>query len=122
MNWMKRLASAAGWDLFGASPAACILLFPNGLADSWESRLAVYVMPFVVVAATVMFVIWRGHRTDLGTLTRELAQARSLLEQREHERDLTQEELFRRLYKERELNKERPSSSRNWPSTRSTRR
>ena len=104
---MKRLASAAGWDLFGASPAACILLFPNGLADSWESRLAVYVMPFVVVAATVMFVIWRGHRTDLGTLTRELAQARSLLEQREHERDLAQEELFRRLYKERELNKKK---------------
>jgi hypothetical protein len=54
-------------------------------------------MPFGVVAATVMFVIWRGHRTDLGTLTRELAQARSLLEPREHERDLAQEELFRRL-------------------------
>jgi signal transduction histidine kinase len=104
---MKGLGSAAGWDLLAASPAACILLFPNGLVDAWESQLAVYVLPFALAAATVMFVIWRGHRTDLGALTRELKQARCLAEQREHERDLAQEELFRRLYEERELNKEK---------------
>ncbi len=66
-----------------------------------------YIVPFAVAAAAVMFVIWRRHTKDVGALTRELDQARSLVEQRQHERDLAQEELFRRLYEERELNKEK---------------
>ncbi|MGC2183073.1 MAG: hypothetical protein WA637_07335, partial [Terriglobales bacterium] len=65
--------------------------------------MALYVLPLVVAAAAVMFVIWRMHTKDIGALTRELDQARSLVDQRQHERDLAQDELFRRLYEEREL-------------------
>ncbi|MGC2196649.1 MAG: ATP-binding protein [Terriglobales bacterium] len=69
--------------------------------------MALYVLPLVVAAGAVMFVIWRMHTKDIGALTRELDQARSLVDQRQHERDLAQDELFRRLYEERELNKEK---------------
>ena len=72
-----------------------------------ERLLSAYVLPLAVAAATVMFVIWRMHRHDVATLSAELARSRALVEQREHERDLAQEELFRRLYEERELNKDK---------------
>jgi hypothetical protein len=87
---MKRLASAAGPDVLTTTPAACIFLFPSELGDSWERALAVYVLPLAIVAAIVMFVIWRMHTKDIGALTRDLEQARSLAEQRERERDLAQ--------------------------------
>ena len=75
--------------------------------NSWEGRLAIYILPFVIACATVMFVLWRVHSKDASKFARDLQQARMLVEQREHERDLAQEELFRRLYEERELNKEK---------------
>jgi signal transduction histidine kinase len=70
-------------------------------------RLSAYVLPFAVAVATVMFVIWLMHRQDIATLTAELERSRALAQQREHERDLAQDELFRRLYEERELNKDK---------------
>ena len=85
--------------------AACILLFPDTFSSSWERHLATYVLPLAVAAATVMFVIWRLHRNDVSQLTRDLEKERALT--RERERDIAQEELFRRLYEERELNKEK---------------
>lgn len=54
-----------------------------------------------------MFVLWRVRNKDADRLAGDLNQARMLLEQREDERDLAQEELFWRLYEERELNKEK---------------
>jgi signal transduction histidine kinase len=104
---MKRFVSAPAPKLLAVTPAACILLFPGGLANSWENTVALYIVPFAVAAAAVMFVIWRRHTKDVGALSCELDEARSLVEQRQHERDLAQEELFRRLYEERELNKEK---------------
>jgi signal transduction histidine kinase len=82
-------------------------LLPSSLANSWEGRLAIYILPFAVAGAAVMFVLWRVRNKDAGKLAHDLKQARTLLQQREHERDLAQEELFRRLYEERELNKEK---------------
>jgi signal transduction histidine kinase len=70
-------------------------------------RLSAYVLSFAVAAATVMFVIWRMHRHDVATLPADLERTRALAQQREHERDLAQDELFRRLYEERELNKDK---------------
>ena len=68
-----------------------------------------------------MFVLWRVRNKDADRLAGDLNQARMLLEQREHERDLAQEELFRRLYEERELNKRRRRNfNRSSPSMRST--
>lgn len=69
--------------------------------------MAEYDLPLVVALGAVMFVTWWRHRKDVDKITRELEQAHDLAEQREHERDLAQEELFRRLYEEKELNKEK---------------
>jgi signal transduction histidine kinase len=98
---MKNHGPAAREDFL---VAASVLLFPGAF---WDRALATYVLPFAVAAAAVLFVIWRMHGKDIGILTRQLEQAQTLLEQRERERDLAQEELFRRLYEERELNKEK---------------
>lgn len=85
----------------------CMSLLPLDLVSSWEGKLAIYILPVAVAGATVMFALWRMHSKDAARLGRDLKQARTLVEQREHERDLAQEELFRRLYEERELNKEK---------------
>jgi hypothetical protein len=84
-----------------------MLLFPGTLAKSWEGRLAIYILPLAMAGAAVMFTLGRMHGKDVDRLGRDLKQARALVDQREHERDLAQEELFRRLYEERELNKEK---------------
>jgi signal transduction histidine kinase len=52
-------------------------------------------------------VIWLLQRKDVATLTAELKRTRSLAKEREQERDIAQDELFRRLYEERELNKDK---------------
>lgn len=86
----------------------CILLVPETLqAIHWERLLSVYFLPLALATVVVMFVFWRLHREDLEELTAELKRTKELAEQRERERDLAQEELFRRLYEERELNKEK---------------
>ena len=99
--------AAQSWSVPGAALILCIWLFPGSLANSWEGRLAIYILPFALARAAVMFVLWRVRNKDADRLAGDLNQARMLLEQREHERDLAQEELFRRLYEERELNKEK---------------
>lgn len=100
---MIRLTSRERDPVFSRC-SACILLLPWGLL---ERLLAIYFLPIAFAAVVVMFVIWRLHRQDLSQLTEELKKSRELAQQREHERDLAQEELFRRLYEERELNKEK---------------
>jgi signal transduction histidine kinase len=104
---MKRHVPSARWRIFAAAPLACIFFFSGGSGESWDRALATYVLPFAVAAAALMFVISRMHSKNLGFLARELNEARSLVDQRERERDLAQEELFRRLYEECELNKEK---------------
>lgn len=84
-----------------------ILLIPKDEAPSADRMFSAYLLPFAVAAATVLFVIWRMHRNDVAKFSAELERARSLAQQREQERDLAQEELFRRLYEERELNKDK---------------
>ncbi len=51
--------------------------------------------------------IWLLQRKDVANLTAELRRMRALAQEREHERDVAQDELFRRLYEERELNKDK---------------
>ena len=84
---------------------ACILLIPTTLTS--DSQLAVYLLPLAVAIATVLFVIWLLQRKNVATLTTELKRARALAQEREQERDVAQDELFRRLYEERELNKDK---------------
>jgi len=80
-----------------APPPACILLIPNALTS--DAQLAVYLLPLAVAIATVLFVIWLLQRKDVATLTAELKRARALTQEREQERDVAQDELFRRLYR-----------------------
>jgi signal transduction histidine kinase len=92
---------------FATVETACISFIRNGLIASADSAVAAYLLPFSVAAATVLFVLWRMHRKDVATLAAELKRSRALVQEREHERDVAQEELFRRLYEERELNKDK---------------
>ena len=71
------------------------------------NSFSIYVLPLAVAAATVTFILWRQLGKDHARLALDLEQTRSLAQQRERERDLAQDELFRRLYEERELNKDK---------------
>lgn len=84
-----------------ASAAACIRLM------WWDFTAAVVLLPLALIAAMVLFVIWRVQLQELEKARTELTAAFALAAEREHERDLAQDELFRRLYEERELNKEK---------------
>ena len=82
----------------------CLLLF--GLPDT-EHLIAVYVLPVVFAALAVILALWWMRQQDAKKLATQLHDNQELLQQREHERDLAQDEVFRRLYEERELNKEK---------------
>ena len=69
--------------------------------------LATYLAPLAVALAAILWVAWSGQRKKLGQQTDELKRCRETAQQLEHQRDIAQEELFRRLYEERELNKEK---------------
>jgi signal transduction histidine kinase len=83
-----------------------MLLMPLALSGS-ELSVYVFLLPLTLVAVIMMFVIWRLQRHELDQTANELKRSRDLVAERERERDLAQEELFRRLYEERELNKEK---------------
>jgi len=97
---------------FARSPilgAAIFGLFSAGSISKQELEflLSVYVLPVALVALVVSLIVWRLKQQDTAKLSAELIKARELAEQRERERDLAQEEVFRRLYEDRELNKEK---------------
>jgi signal transduction histidine kinase len=87
----------------GVSGSGTLLLLGNG----GEWFISVYLLPPLIAGLAFLFVAWRNQRQDLNKLLTELRSATQLAQQRERERDLAQEELFRRLYEERELNKEK---------------
>lgn len=80
------------------------LLASRGNIDSIAN---IYLLPLLFVAFAVMFSVWRVQKEDLHKSTGELKDARETAQQRERERDAAQDELFRRLYEQRELNKEK---------------
>ena len=61
----------------------------------------------ILAALVVVFVAWQLRRNALRKLAEELKSSQEGAHQMERERDLAQEEVFRRLYEERELNKEK---------------
>jgi len=72
-----------------------------------ERIVSVYILPIIVAAFAIALIAWRLNQRDVQKLTRELKASQDLVAQREKERDLAQEEVFRRLYEDRELNKEK---------------
>jgi signal transduction histidine kinase len=69
--------------------------------------MASYLLPLAFVALVVMFMVWRLQRREWERTSQALKRATELNQQLERERNLAQEELFRRLYEDRELNKEK---------------
>jgi len=72
-----------------------------------EASGVVYFLALPLMAAAGTLAIWYGYRQKRVRLEQELTEARSLAQDRERERDLAQAELFRRLYEEGELAKEK---------------
>src|SRR5581483_1871650 len=101
----------AKWRPAAATPhvAAVFMSLPLLAAahGGLDSLALVYVLPMVFVGFAIMFSVWRIQKRDAEKAFRELREARELAQQRERERDLAQDELFRRLYEQRELNKEK---------------
>ncbi len=93
--------------------------FPTSAAGPSIKSLGLYVLALpgeglgsliVVLLAgvfTVAFIVWLRRQHRIAALDRELEQGREAIQQVARERDLAQEEVFRRLYEERELNKEK---------------
>jgi signal transduction histidine kinase len=66
-----------------------------------------YLFPLSAMVVAIAVIIWYIRRNEVQRLSDEVTKQKALLHQLGHERDLAQEELFRRLYQERELNKEK---------------
>src|SRR5947209_18371100 len=94
--------------LISSIPYGCFsrqgLAFPSN--SPAERFISVYILPIVLAAFAIALITWRLNQRDTQRLTRELKASQDLAAQREKERDLAQEEVFRRLYEDRELNKE----------------
>ena len=66
-----------------------------------------YLFPLAAMAVAIAFVIWYLRHHQIKEISEQLKANADLLQQLSHERDLAQEELFRRLYQERELKKQK---------------
>ncbi len=75
--------------------------------DSLGRQTVGYLLPLTFGALVVMFIVWRLQRREWQRACEGLKHVTELKKQLERERDLAQEELFRRLYEDRELNKEK---------------
>ena len=73
----------------------------------WGETAALYVLPLLFAAFAMIIAFYQMRFRNIRSLHRQLDETRVLLQARERERDIAQEELFRRLYEERELNKEK---------------
>jgi signal transduction histidine kinase len=82
-------------------------LLVSGIASAEGLRGWQWIGLCIAVSATISFIAWLRRRHDSSSVQEELHQAQELARERERERDLAQKEVFRRLYEERELNKEK---------------
>lgn len=98
LQWEVR----AAWDGFPS-----ILAFSQTLIRSVGSELGHYFLPLTFVALVVMFLVWQFHRREWERTCEVLKKTSELNERLERERDQAQEELLRRLYEDRELNKQK---------------
>jgi signal transduction histidine kinase len=81
-------------------PCKGLILFAM---TGWPGSLAVS----LVAGITVLAILWFRRQHTTAALEKELGTAREQIREVGKERDLAQEEVFRRLYEERELNKEK---------------
>jgi signal transduction histidine kinase len=81
-------------------------LLPQEIAK-WQNDAWPVAIGSLAALATAWLVLWWRRQHEQSALEKELEKARELIAQRELERDLAQKEVFRRLYEEQELNKEK---------------
>lgn len=72
-----------------------------------EAQIARYALPMAFTVLVVIFIVWRLQRREWERLREALRQEVDRARRVELERNQAQEELFRRLYEDRELNKEK---------------
>jgi signal transduction histidine kinase len=91
----------------GALAAEARYLCLQGIA--WIPGQLAWSAAVVALAAlgTFSWILWLRRQHDRGACEEELEKTQAALAEREQERDLAQKEVFRRLYEERELNKEK---------------
>jgi signal transduction histidine kinase len=90
------------------APSHALLPLTGKLLVLWNLRsFGQAISGLTVGALAVVFVVWQLRRREVGRLADELKRSQEAANQLERERDLAQEEVFRRLYEERELNKEK---------------
>jgi signal transduction histidine kinase len=80
---------------------------PGVFALAMPPSAMIYALLALTALLLISLLFWRMHQNRLKSLNAELAQSQKIAKDRERERDLAQEELFRRLYEERELNKDK---------------
>jgi signal transduction histidine kinase len=102
-------ASHGRWPhlIFYVAVGGISVPFLRGVRGSIDSIADIYLLPLLFVAFAMMFSVWLTQKRELQKALRALKEARETAQQRERERDSAQDELFRRLYEQRELNKEK---------------
>jgi len=94
--------------LFTAPGLAVLCLGAQEGGALWlDARGGRYALLAVLILSVAAVLCSYFFRRDTDKIRKQLEGAQSLVVQREHERDLAQQELFRRLYEEGELNKEK---------------
>jgi len=80
---------------------------PRAVVSDFELAVARHLLPLTFAVLVVMFIVWRLQRLEWKRIGAALKQATELNRQLERERNLAQEEIFRRLQEDRELNQEK---------------
>ena len=84
-------------------------LFPavQTSANDFEFSMVRYALPITFVALVVMIIVWRLQRLEWERACEALKEATELRRRLEVERNQAQEEVFRRLYEDSQLDKEK---------------
>ena len=86
---------------------ASVLSIAQASANDFEFSMVRYALPITFVALVVMIIVWRLQRLEWERACQALKQATELRQRLEVERNQAQEEVFRRLYEDSQLDKEK---------------
>jgi signal transduction histidine kinase len=99
VSWFESRVVWGAW--VNASPAF------ESARRNLEAQIARYGLALAFTVLVVIFIVWRLQRREWERLREALRQEADRARRVELERNQAQEELFRRLYEDRELNKEK---------------
>ncbi|MGD1024952.1 MAG: ATP-binding protein [Candidatus Sulfotelmatobacter sp.] len=86
---------------------ASVLSIAQASANDFEFSMVRYALPITFVALVVMIIVWRLQRLEWERACEALKEATELRQRLEVERNQAQEEVFRRLYEDSQLDKEK---------------